>query len=97
MSSPNRQPDLFGLPQADLFDGYSPAEPPEGRLAATARQRLTALLAEARAAARMPWDPQKAEVNALIFHHMANWLPAGERDTLRTEFRAELARLRAAG
>lgn len=97
MSSPNRQPDLLGLPQADLFDGYSPAEPPEGRLAAAARQRLTALLAEVRAAARMPWDAQKAEVNALIFHNMANWLPPSERDALRDAFRAELARLRAAG
>lgn len=97
MSSPNRQPDLFGQPQADLFDGYSPAEPPEERMAATARQRLEALLGEAREAVRLPWDAQKAEVNALIFHNMASWLPIEERDALRAAFWAELARLHAAG
>lgn len=51
---------------------------------------------EARAAASMPWDAQRAEVNAVVFHNMANWLPAPERDMLRAAFRAEMDRLQAA-
>jgi uncharacterized protein (DUF2267 family) len=60
------------------------------------RPRLAALLAEVRAAARMPWNSQEERVNATLFHNMANWLPPEERNTLRAEFLMELARLRAA-
>ena len=93
MSGPTRQPDLFGTPQPDLFDALpEPAQTPE-RMQALVRPRLQALLAEARRADSMPWPPQAAEVNALLFHNMANWLPEAERDSLRAAFRAELARL----
>ena len=61
------------------------------------RGRLHKLLATARAAARMPWPEQEAEVNAIIFRQMANWLPEVERDELRAAFAAEMERLRAAG
>ena len=40
-----------------------------------------------------PWPPQRAEVNAILFHQMAGWLPEDEREELRAAFRAELARL----
>lgn len=93
MSGPTRQPDLFGTPQPDLFDGAAPPAQTAERMQGLVRPRLAALLAEARAAERMPWTPQAAEVNALLFHNMANWLPEAERDSLRAAFRAELARL----
>ena len=95
MSSPNRQPDLFANPQGDLFDALPPPAYTPERMAPIVRPRLAALLAEARAAARMPWDAQRAEVNAVIFHQMANWLPPEERDELRAAFQSELGRLRA--
>lgn len=89
----NRQPDMFAN-APDLFD---PAPPQSERLPPIARRRLHALLADARAASRMPWDEPQASVNALLFHNMANWLPPPERDALRAAFTDELARLRAAG
>ncbi len=95
MSSTSRQPDLFGNPQGDLFDGLAPPGHTPERMAPIVRPRLAALLAEARAATRMPWDAQNTEVNAIIFHQMANWLPPEERDEMRAAFLAELDRLRA--
>ncbi len=66
-------------------------------MVAFVRPKLAALLAEARGASRMPWTAQVAEVNAIIFHNMANWLPPEERDALRSAFREEFARLKAVG
>ena len=84
--SPN-QTNLF-----DLLPPENPAPKPEA-----IRARLHALLATARAADRMPWPQQKAEVNEILFRQMANWLPEPERDELRAAFVVELERLRAAG
>ncbi|GGG40579.1 hypothetical protein GCM10010964_30230 [Caldovatus sediminis] len=87
MTNATRQPDLFaGQPPAD--QEFTPE-----RMAPVVRPRLAALLAEARAAERLPWDARTAAVNAVVFHQMARWLPEAERDRLRAEFRAELARL----
>lgn len=76
--------------QSDLFG----EAPPSGPKPDTVRRRLAELLSAARGAERMPWDEQRATVCAHLFHNMANWLPAPERDTLRAAFAAELARLR---
>lgn len=92
MSRPIRQADLFPTTA-------SVAEPPvfdPKRMEAAVRPRLSRLLAEARAASRMPWDEQRVGVHAELFHNMANWLPAAERDALRAAFEKELERLRAA-
>jgi hypothetical protein len=43
----------------------------------------------------MPWAAQETRVNRLLFHQMANWLPADERDALRSAFSRELDRLQA--
>ncbi len=90
-----RQPDLFN-PQPDLF-----ASVPQPRSALppaeVVRPKLLAMLETARNADRMPWDPQQARINEILFPQMSNWLPEAERDDLRARFAAELARLRAAG
>ena len=90
MIRPSSQRDLFAV-QPDLLDAL-PARDPTPPLHVI-RARLGALLATARAADRIPWDDQRARVNALLFHNMANWLPAAERDDLRTAFARELKRL----
>ncbi len=91
MNHATRQADLFA-PQPDLFDAIP--QVPSGPAPEAIRARL--LLETARAAAKMPWEPQRERVNALLFHNMANWLPEPERDALRAAFTIELDRLRAA-
>lgn len=91
------QPDLFGSeePQAELFDAEAaiPAYRPD---LDDARARLHRILAEARAAEKLPWDRDKLIVYRAIFPHMADWLPAEEGAQLKFEFAAQLARLKAA-
>lgn len=60
------------------------------------RARLNRILAEARAAERLPWDADKTLVYQTIFPHMAGWLPAEEGAQLRFAFDTEMARLKAA-
>ena len=91
------QPDpLAGRPaQGNLLDLLPP--PSHAPKPEKIRKRLLKLLATARGADRMPWPTQEAEVNAILFRQMANWLPEAERDALRADFAAEMERLRAAG
>ncbi len=92
----SRQPDLFGPdPQADLFDEDAPtpvyrADPDE------VRAELLQVLAEARAAKTLPWEPGRAAFWRTVFPQMANWLPDDEANQVRFDFAAELARLDAA-
>jgi hypothetical protein len=60
------------------------------------RELLHGLLAEARAAERMPWPPVNAELYRMLFPQIASCLPEEEGARLRREFEAELARLEAA-
>jgi hypothetical protein len=94
MTNATRQTDLFAV-QPGLFDALppKPVEPSPDRI----RRTLNELLATAQAAERMPWDAQRAEVNAIRFHQMANWLPQEERDSMRAAFVRELDRLRSTG
>ena len=95
MVSP-RQRDLFqNDEQADLFGEDSPtpvyrADPDE------VRAELYKILAEARAAKKLPWEPAKVSLYRTIFPQMTNWLPEEEAAQLRFEFDAEMARLKAA-
>jgi hypothetical protein len=91
----SRQGDLFGNePQDDLFeDQPTPvyrADPDE------VRAELYKILAEARAAQKMPWEPRRASLYRTIFPQMTNWLPDEEGAQLRFDFETELARLEAA-
>jgi hypothetical protein len=85
--------DLFSS-QGTLFDAV-PDYAPEKR-EQRVRARLLDLLETARAAERMPWERQRAEVNEILFKQSSNWLPETERESLRAAFEAEMKRLRAA-
>lgn len=84
------------MQQVDLFSTGKPAcaPQPETPDPDAIRARLHSLLAEARAAIAMPWEPPRLRTHELLFHNMANWLPEAERDELRQAFAAEIARLR---
>jgi hypothetical protein len=88
-------PDLFGHdpPQVDLFAD----EPPQPRkvmdFQAEARKRLTKVLAEARAAATLPWSERELHKWEILFPQMAEWLPGDEANQLCFEFAREVERL----
>jgi hypothetical protein len=69
------QPDLFGTEtQDDLFDEDAApvayrADPDK------VRARLHRILAEARSAQRLPWEPTRVSLYRTIFPQMTNWLP----------------------
>ena len=95
MARPTQQ-DLFGNEaQPELFDGD--AAPPAYRPDPDqVRARLHKILAEARAAEKLPWDGDKLLVYRTIFPQMTGWLPEDEAAQLRFEFDTEMARLKAA-
>lgn len=103
MKSRLRQSDLF-VRQSDLFDNYRQGESPNSMPAAEpvsdipapeyVRERMEKILAEAKAASRIPWDDNTARVYEIIFPQMANWLPGEEAQKLLSAFNAELARLK---
>ena len=72
--------------------GGAPAAAAAGRM----RELLHGLLAEARAAQRIPWPPVNAELYRVLFPELTFCLPEEEAAWLRREFAAELARLEAA-
>jgi hypothetical protein len=91
----SRQGDLFGHDQQDdLFDDQPTpayhADPDQ------VRADLYKILAEARAARKMPWEPTRVSLYRTIFPQMTNWLPEEEGAQLRFEFEAEIERLEAA-
>ena len=89
------QQDLFGTDaQDELFEpDAAPAayRPDPDKV----RARLHKILAEARAAGKLPWDRDKLLVYRTIFPQMTGWLPEEEAAQLRFEFETELARLKA--
>lgn len=94
--TPPIQPDLFGnQPQPELFDADT-APPAYRPKLDDVRARLNRILAEARAAERLPWDADKTLMYQTIFPHMAGWLPEEEAAQLRFAFDTEMTRLKAA-
>lgn len=79
------QPDLFG---AEAAPAYRP-DPDK------VRARLHRILAEAKAAQALPWEPARASLYRTIFPQMTLWLPEDEAAQLRFEFDTEIARLEA--
>jgi hypothetical protein len=80
------QPDLFG---AEPAPAYRP-DPDK------VRARLYKILAEARAAQTLPWEPTRVSLYRTIVPQITSWLPEEEAAQLRFEFETELARLEAA-
>jgi hypothetical protein len=91
-------------PQQDLFEDEAQTELFEPDAAPLAyrpdpdrvRARLHKILAEAKAAEKLPWDRDRLLVYRTIFPRMAGWLPEEEAAQLRFEFDTEIARLKAA-
>jgi hypothetical protein len=91
----NRQPDLFSSDtQPELLEDRPEhvyrADPDE------VRRDLMRLLAQARAAETMPWEPRKVRLYRTIFPQMSECLPDDEARQLCFAFETELARLEAA-
>jgi hypothetical protein len=95
MTSP-RQSDLFQADeQSELFGEETPT--PEYRADPdSVRAELYKILAEARAAQKLPWEPRQVLLYRTIFPQMTKWLPDEEGAQLRFEFEAEIKRLEAA-
>jgi hypothetical protein len=91
-----RQPDLFeGDPEADLFGEDAPtpvyrADPD------VVRAELYRMLAEAKAAQTLSWEPKRIALYRTLFPQMSNWLPRDEAEQLCFAFETELTRLEAA-
>ena len=90
-----RQSDLFEPEaQADLFGAEAaPAYRPDSD---KVRARLHRILAEARAARTLPWEPARASLYRTIFPQLSLFLPEDEGAQLRLEFESEMTRLQAA-
>ena len=93
----NDNPDLFGE-EDDQPDLFGPAEaPPAYRPDPDkVRSRLQKILAEARAASTLPWEPTTVTLYRTIFPEMTQYLPEDEGAQLRFEFETEISRLEAA-
>jgi hypothetical protein len=83
---PETQEDLFG---GEPLPTYRP-DPDK------VRARLHRILAEARAAKKLPWESTRVSLYRTIFPQMTLWLPEGEGAQLRFEFETEMARVEAA-
>ncbi len=80
--------------QIDLFaNGRAATSIPQTPDPDEIRKRLTTVLQQLRNADRMPWNPAQVRSWKHVFHNMANWLPADEREKLRRDFTAEMERL----
>jgi hypothetical protein len=89
------QPDLLRAgAQADLFGDSRP--PPYRPDPDKVRARLYKILAEARAAERLPWEAARLSLYRTIVPQLTLWLPETEGAQLRREFETELVRLEAA-
>ena len=92
--APSDNPDLFEEQvQPDLFGAESPPayRPDPDKV----RSRLYKILAEARAAKSLPWEPTTVSLYRTIFPQMTLFLPAEEGTQLRLAFEVELSRLEA--
>ena len=70
-----------------------PAEPAYRPNVDKVRARLEKLLAEARAAQVIPWEPSQLSLYRLIFPQMTLWLAEDEALQYRLAFDAEMERL----
>lgn len=86
--------------QADLFLNEVPLDEdsptPEYRADPNSvRAERHKILAEVRAAQKLPWEPSKALLYRTIFPQMTKWQPDEEGAQLKFEFETEIKRLEA--
>lgn len=82
------------MSQFDLFARKTEVAPnPFTPEPASIRSRLERILAEARAADSMPWEPCREKMYRNIVPQMTNWLPSEEAERWRAEFFSEMDRL----
>jgi hypothetical protein len=87
-----KQADFFdATDQGELFE--APQNPAYRPNLDKVRARLDKLLAEARAAGTMPWEPSQLSLYRLIFPQMTLWLPEQEGRQYQLAFDAEMQRL----
>jgi hypothetical protein len=89
----DEHPNLFGeLPdQLKLLEAPPQRRPLEPE---DVRQMMLALIAQARAAEAMPFEPRELQRHVAMFPIMAQWLPPEEGEQLLLEFDTEMERLR---
>lgn len=95
MSTP-RQGDFFQSDeQPELFDdeSHTPTYHPKPD---EVRAELHRILAEARGAAKLPWDAPTLSLYQTIFPQMTRCLPEAEAEQLCFAFEQEMERLKAA-
>jgi hypothetical protein len=88
LAGPEQQ-SLFGEGEDRLLAPVQNFKPDPER----ARQKLLALLEQARSAETMPWPEREVRMWQTVFPNMANWLPEDEAEQLRFEFAEEIRRL----
>jgi hypothetical protein len=93
---PPRQGDLFRNDEPSELSGEDAPTPEYRADPDEVRAELHRILAEARAAKTLPWEPRTVTLYQTIFPQMTNWLPEEEAAQLRFEFETELVRLKAA-
>ena len=89
------QPDLFRINRPTCSAKIHPRRN-IGPILDSVRAELYKILAEARAAQKLPWEPKTVLLYRTIFPQMTNWLPDDEGAQLRFEFETEIKRLEAA-
>ena len=83
-------------PQGDLFGPAETLQPAWTPDPDKVRRRLERILAEARAAEKMPWDWSEQSLYRTIFPQMAALLSADEAKQYSFQFEVEWERLKAA-
>ena len=98
MKDQRQEPDLFSDTdqQGDLFGPAEPSQPAWTPDPDKVRRRLERILAEARAADKMPWDWSEQSLYRTIFPQMAGLLPEDEAAQYCFRFEQEWERLKAA-
>ena len=85
---------LESMSQLDLFQPKAEALPQRQPDLAYIRKSLNSLLGLARDAEIMPWSDGETGYLEKFFPQLAAYLPSEEAETMKSEFKSQLARLR---
>jgi hypothetical protein len=96
MIEPHTSADARDMHQLNLFEAERAAPPPRPPNIPYIRKNLNRILATARAAQIMPWNPTNQRHWESFFPELAAMLPPEEGAAMCEAFAAELVRLRTA-